>query len=44
MNTTASHRIDPRYYQIVALSCLVLYSLIWFRFGTSPFQFGPTII
>ena len=43
MNTTASHRIDPRYYQIVALSCLVLYSLIWFRFGTSPFQIALTL-
>jgi Na+-transporting NADH:ubiquinone oxidoreductase subunit NqrB len=43
MNTTASHRLDPRYYQIVALSCLVLYSVIWFRFGTSPFQIALTL-
>jgi Na+-transporting NADH:ubiquinone oxidoreductase subunit NqrB len=37
--TSATHtRLDPRYWQILALSCLVLYSLFWFHFSTSVVQ------
>ena len=38
MTTSAGTRLDPRYWQILALSCLVLYSLFWFHFSTSVVQ------
>lgn len=42
--TTPTHtRLDPRYWQILALSCLVLYSLFWFHFSTSVVQVVLTI-
>ena len=40
---SAPRRSDPRYYQIAALSALVLYSVVWFRFGTSPLQIALTL-
>jgi len=36
-------RLDPRYWQILALSCLVLYSLFWFHFATSLVQVALTL-
>ena len=36
-------RLDPRYYQIVALSCLVLYSVLWFRFDTPLLRIAVTL-
>src|SRR5688572_29471596 len=43
MTTRTGTRLDPRYWQILALSCLVLYSLIWFHFSTSVAQVVLTI-
>ena len=43
MTTRTGTRLDPRYWQILALSCLVLYSLFWFHFSTSVIQVAVTI-
>lgn len=43
MTTPSRTRLDPRYWQILALSCLVLYSLFWFHVSTSVVQVAVTL-
>ncbi|HET9250734.1 MAG TPA: RnfABCDGE type electron transport complex subunit D [Candidatus Eisenbacteria bacterium] len=43
MTTRTATRLDPRYWQVLALSCLVLYSLFWFHFSTSLIQVALTL-
>src|SRR5688500_16097540 len=43
MTTPTRSRLDPRYWQILALSCLVLYSLFWFHFSTFLLQVALTL-
>jgi Na+-transporting NADH:ubiquinone oxidoreductase subunit NqrB len=43
MTPSTRTRLDPRYWQILALSCLVLYSLFWFHFSTSWIQVVLTL-